>query len=423
LLGLNEINFDFIEAYIRKGLLPNFKKVFEQYGYIKTESEKEYKLLEPWIQWVTVHTGKTYEEHKIFRLGDIVNVPQLKQLWNVAEEKGLKVAAVSPFNARNDLKNPLFFIPDPWTKTSASGNGLVKKLAKAVSQVVNDNAQEKISLSSAWAMLSGFLWSVSPLSYPSYFKLVKNAKSTKSAKPIFLDKFLADVFLTQWKKAKPDFSSLFLNSGAHIQHHYMFSSAVYEGNQRNPDWYIKSEEDPLLEILKCYDKILERLLELNVRLFIATGLHQRPHGHVTYYWRIREHASFLKKIGIDYYMEVLPRMSRDFLVSFANEKAAARAEALLRSYIAVKDRIPIFLIDNRGTSLFVELTYPNDIDDAFEISNGSDNISFKQYIAFVAIKNGEHDGIGYFIDTGTKQRADQIIPLKQVFHEIVDSFT
>ena len=29
LLGLNELNFDYIKFYINQGLLPNFKKIFE----------------------------------------------------------------------------------------------------------------------------------------------------------------------------------------------------------------------------------------------------------------------------------------------------------------------------------------------------------------------------------------------------------
>ena len=57
-LGLNELNFDYIKFYIDQGLLTNFKKLFDLQQPIKTSSENEYKLLEPWVQWVTIHTGK-----------------------------------------------------------------------------------------------------------------------------------------------------------------------------------------------------------------------------------------------------------------------------------------------------------------------------------------------------------------------------
>ena len=109
LLGLNELNFDYIKFYVNKGLLPSFKKIFEIQKPIETVSEKEYKLLEPWVQWVTIHSGKSYKEHNVFRLGDIVNNPELSQIFEELEAEGLSVGAVSPFNAENRLKNPSQF--------------------------------------------------------------------------------------------------------------------------------------------------------------------------------------------------------------------------------------------------------------------------------------------------------------------------
>ena len=148
LLGLNELNFDYVKFYIDQGLLPNFKKIFEIQPAIETVSENEYKLLEPWVQWVTIHSGKSYKEHNIFRLGDIVNNPELSQIFEELEAEGLSVGAVSPFNAENRLNNPSFFVPDPWTKTNPSGNWIVKALYQAVHQSVNDNAKSKLNFKS-----------------------------------------------------------------------------------------------------------------------------------------------------------------------------------------------------------------------------------------------------------------------------------
>ena len=47
LLGLNELNFSYVEFYIKQGLLPNFKNLFDIQPPIETTSENEYKLLEP----------------------------------------------------------------------------------------------------------------------------------------------------------------------------------------------------------------------------------------------------------------------------------------------------------------------------------------------------------------------------------------
>ena len=73
LLELNEINFDVVMDYLNSGeKLDNFKYLIDR-NLITTKAEDEYNKIEPWIQWVSVHTGLSYDDHKVFRLGDIVN--------------------------------------------------------------------------------------------------------------------------------------------------------------------------------------------------------------------------------------------------------------------------------------------------------------------------------------------------------------
>lgn len=398
LLGLNELNFDYIKFYIDQGLLHNFKKLFEVQPPIETVSENDYKLLEPWVQWVTVYTGKVFEEHKVFRLGDIVNHPKLSQIFEELENDGLSVAAVSPFNADNRLIASPFFIPDPWTKTRPSGSRIVKALYQAVHQSVNDNAKEKLNIKSMMALGLGFLLYV-PISRWLHYVQTVLSSNKPGAKAVILDSLLADVHLALWKKYKPDFSNLFLNSGAHIQHHYLFNSEAYNGNIKNPETYCPERYDPIIQILSEYDKQLGNLLKLkNVKLIVATGLHQQPHEHLTFYWRLKEHVRFAETIGIENFTNILPRMSRDFLVTFNSELDATNGERLLSSFYASLDDHRIFAVDNRGTSLFVELIYPNDITTDASIYSKVSNVKlerFESFLAFVAIKNGEHNGIGY----------------------------
>jgi hypothetical protein len=419
LLGLNEINFEFVERYISLGYLPNFQKLIAKHGYKKTISEDKYELLEPWIQWVSIHTGKMYAEHQVYRLGDIVQRPDLKQLWEIAEAKGLSVGAVSPFNAANNLQTPAFFIPDPWTKTHASGSKLVVDLSNAVSDAVNNNANNKLSKSALLALLKGFIRFVPARSYMRYASLILMKLKAKSTKSAILDNLLSDIFVTLWKSRKPDFSSLFLNSGAHVQHHYMFNSKVYNGDQKNPDWYCPAQQDPVLDILSYYDMLIGKLMKLDCRLFVATGLHQNPHLETTFYWRIKDHQSFLNLIGVKTYDEVIPRMSRDFLINCRDEVSANAAVEILESVMLNGEKV--FSIDNRGNSLFIELIYDKEIpkNSFISVNNEKTNIDLSGYISFVAIKNGEHDGIGYFIDTNKTYSKEDSISLSAVFPEIV----
>ena len=64
-----------------------------------------------------------------------------------------------------------------------------------------------------------------------------------------------------------------------------------------------------------------------------------------------------------------------------------------------KDSMPLFNeIDERDASLFVTLTYPNEVQPGDEVINDASTVvlrDFDQQVAFVAIKNGMHSGKGY----------------------------
>ena len=78
-IQLNEINFDLVDKYLeasKKNKFTNLKIIKNNYESFDTYAEDKYENLEPWIQWVSVNTGKDFNKHNIFRLGDIVNFPK-----------------------------------------------------------------------------------------------------------------------------------------------------------------------------------------------------------------------------------------------------------------------------------------------------------------------------------------------------------
>ena len=395
LLALNELNLDYIKGYVSLGKLANFGKLLNN-GVVNTTSEVKYELLEPWIQWATVHTGKTFDEHQVFRLGDIVDRPDLHQIFEDLEKSGLTVGAISPFNADNRLASPKFFIPDPWTQTKASGGYIIEKLSRTVSRFVNSNASGKIGPVDIIWLLLGFIVYVQVRRWPKFFKLVYLRKKP-GVKAAVLDMILLEVFVTLQKKHKPDYSHLFFNGGAHVQHHYMFNSSQYKGDFKNPEWYCPAEWDPIFMMLESYDTIIGDLLESGERIIGVTGLHQAPHEKRTYHWRPVAHKDFLLECGIQEEFRVIPRMSIDFLIEVSEEKHALEIEKHLNQFTDSVRSKPVFNIDNRGKSLFVELVYFDDLVEGMSF-DGPDGISLgslESKLAFVAIKNGKHNGIGY----------------------------
>lgn len=402
LVELNEINFELVEKYATVGVLPNFARFLGQHGFTETTSETDYEHLEPWIQWVTAHTGMSYAEHGVFRLGDIVHADH-PQIWERLEARGLRVGAVSPMNAKYRLDDPAFFVPDPWTPTGIAAPASVKRLYAAISQAVNDNAEARITPASALAIAMASAKSIGLDNADQYVGFVLKSVRQPWFRAMYLDLLLADVFAKSVAATRPDFASLFLNAGAHIQHHYLFSSRFYDGPFRNPKWYVPADGDPVADIYRLYDRLLGRLLSRfpKARIMLATGLHQDPHPELMYYWRLKDHAGFLGRIGVAF-TAIEPRMSRDFVVHCADADAAGTAAEQL-AHVVADDGQRLFTIDNRGDSLFIELVYPGDIASQAGFRAGNRNFDgLRAAVAFVAIKNGQHNGIGYFADSAMR---------------------
>src|SRR5258708_37052063 len=233
-LELNELNFEFVEHYARVGALPAIARLLEAHGYARTRSETVYEHIEPWIQWFTVHTGKAFDEHKVFRLGD---GPQAgaRQIWEELAQRGLRVGAFSPMKAGNALADAGCFVPDPWTKTSVSAPRLMRAAYDAICQAVGDNAEGRLTARPALQLGLGLILysrSLDCLRFP----LIGLRHPWPRAD--VLARFLADCFLLLWRRTQPDFATLFLNGAAHIHHHYLFNSAAYRGPHPTPPSYL-----------------------------------------------------------------------------------------------------------------------------------------------------------------------------------------
>ncbi len=423
LLGLNEINFDYVEKYIASGIsLPNFKKLLDR-KILKTFSESKYENLEPWIQWPSIYLGKTFDEHQIFRLGDIVNSSE-SQIFEVIENAGFKVGAISPMNAKNNLKNPEYFIPDPWTKTPPDDAFLRKKISSSVSRMVNNNSESKISIKDFLYIFISIIVYVRFRKYFHFFSLAFSSLIYPWRRALFLDLLLNEIHLKLLKSKKPNFSNIFLNGGAHIQHHYFFNSKVVNSANSNPTWYVKKNKDPLAEMLFCYDEIIGTYLDNdNFELIIATALTQTPFKNPVFYYRLKNHEKFISQFNFKFH-SIHPKMSRDFSIKFSSKDDRDDAFDIL-SKILVNQRSPLFgILDKRENEIFITLTYSKEIFENDYIIFGNNKLSLKKHLSFVAIKNGEHDGKGFafFSDNVLPTDSQENFHVAEIYNVILNFF-
>lgn len=402
LIQLNEINFDLVDKYLsvsKKKNFPNLKFIKKNYKSFNTYAEEKYENLEPWIQWASVYLGKRFDQHKIFRLGDIVYNRENKQIFEIIENRGFKVGAISPMNAENRMKDPSYFIPDPWTNTHSDNSNFSKRLAVMLRQTVNNNAEGNLSFTSIITIFEIIIRTFNFKKTLYLMRIIFSSTFHPWKRSLVLDYLIHLTNLYFIKKKLPNFSSVFFNAGAHIQHHYLYNTKHIKNLPKNPEWYVNPKSDPIEDMLKVYDRIIGDYLNLcedKNKLVISTGLRQVPFGTTKFYYRLKNHSSFLDKIKVKY-LKILPRMTRDFEIIFDNDIDLKDAKRKLKNSRMRKNNLNIFSeIEERDQSLFVTLTYPHEVkkDDFIEIDENL-NFNFFNEIVFVAIKNGMHDSKGY----------------------------
>ena len=94
-----------------------FKKILK-FKKIKTYSvdKTQDKDLDPWVQSVTINTGKSSNFHKIFKTGQPVP-KNLTQIWDILSEQKINCAIWGTMNTYfKNNKNIKIFFPDPWNK-------------------------------------------------------------------------------------------------------------------------------------------------------------------------------------------------------------------------------------------------------------------------------------------------------------------
>ena len=417
LISLNELNFKIIEKYILKNKLHSFDKINQ--NITSTVSEIEYKKLEPWIQWVSIYYGLKAKDHKVERLGDFYKGDK-ENIFQSLEKKGFKVGAISPMNLENNLNNPSYFIPDPWTDTSVDNNFWSKIIYSTISDFVKNNVRKKINIFKYLILLFCFIKFAKIKNYYLYLKIFISSFKKKWFRALFLDLLLHDIHLKKLNENHTHFSNIFFNSLAHIQHHYFFNSI--ETKEKNPEWYVNKDENPLLDGIVIFENILNDYLKLSddYIIIVATGLYQVPYDRIKYYYRFKKHINFFQKFNLkDFQVQEL--MSRDFVLKFNNSKDAEESMNKIKNIKTDKGLSLFGDISLNENQIFLTLIINKKINvNDIIVSNSGEKISLIEYVDFVAIKNGMHNGMGYaYINDRKFNEKLEIHNLKEKIEKII----
>lgn len=321
-LEINECDFKFFEYGSKKYRYPNIKNFFLSKKTVDTytnDNQEGYNL-DPWVQWVSVHTGKLSKNHKIYRLGEKIN-KTTDQIWDKLSKKKIKSSIWGAFNSSLRIKKNInLFFPDPWSfKEKAYPNNFNSylKLPRYYAQNYPNINKFKITYLAIIFLIKIFLSKNFFYLFKNIFKLFKiflisGLRSFNLY--FFLDLMSLLVIQKSLRTNKSDFTLISLNSFAHYQHNY---------------WNDKQFEKVYFWYLNEMIKIIEKISKSYNSSLILNGFSQKKIKN-EFYLRPKKPKKFFESLNLNF-LNIEPNMTTGAFVYFNSFQDKTKAIEKLRN--------------------------------------------------------------------------------------------
>jgi hypothetical protein len=408
-LEFNEISPTLLARFMGDRELPNFRRLYAESEVYVTDAEEAPPNLEPWIQWITVHSGLTYNEHGIFHLGDGHKLDR-PCIWDLLSEAGKSVWVCGSMNLTYNKPIRGAVLPDPW----ATGVGPYPEGFEPYYVFVQRNVQEytndRVPLTRAdYAAFLKFMLerglSLGTVGAIGAQLLREVGGRQRWRRATILDKLQWDVFADHYKKHRPDFSTFFLNSTAHFQHMHWRNMDPAPFKVKPTDEEQAEFETAILYGYREMDRIIGKCLSFvgsDATVILASGLSQQPCllyediGGKTFY-RARELDHMLGFLGVTGEHSSFPVMSEEFHVRFDREEDAEAAQRRLADVLV--DGKPAMKAVRDGTNLFSGCGIHEHLDKDAELTVKGTSIQapfFRYFYKPEGTKSGMHHPDGVF---------------------------
>jgi hypothetical protein len=436
LLEFNELSPGLMDRFMGEHRLPNFRRLYQTSQVYITDAQENAPCLNPWIQWVTVHSGLPYCEHQVFHLGEGHKL-QRKCLWDLVSDTGQSVWVCGSMNVRYDLPLNGLLLPDPWTTGAEPYPNTLQPYFRFVRQNVLEHTSERVPLSTSdYVNFLSFMLkhglSIATIRSVVHQLLTERRGKNRWKRGVILDQLQFDLFHWYYRALRPRFSTFFLNSTAHFQHLY-WRNLEPEAFQAKPSTHEQAEfQDAILFGYQEMDKLIGKFLDLcdeDTTLIFATGLSQQPClkyeelGGKSFY-RPRDFEQFLRFVGITAPHTVSPVMSEQFHIFFQSEADACEAEERLKK-LRVHGQ-EAMAVEQRGPGVFSGCSIIQNLpkDAVLTVSNSERRIPFFDLFYQVeGKKSGMHhpDGMLWINQHGADHRVyDGKVPLTAIAPTVLD---
>jgi hypothetical protein len=361
-LELNELTPSLMQRFMGEGKLPNFSRLYHEADVYTTTAEEQPGNLDPWIQWVTIHTGLNLRDHGLQRLneGHTLKVPRI---WDLMSAQGRRVWICGSMNVGASRPAGGAVLPDPWTTSVRPYPEALQPYFTFVQRQVMEHTSDG---SFGLRDLSRFLQFMAThgLSSGTIGAVVRQLIEERRGggrwkRAALLDRLQFDVFAWYYRRFRPQFATFFLNSTAHYQHLYWREMDPSAFTAQPTDTQRRMYRDAIEYGYGQMDRLVGRAFDLadaKTTIVMATALSQQPclmfeaHGG-KYFYRPIEWSKITTLAGIRDTYTASPVMAHQFHLYFDGPEVAERAAERLTA-IRFNDRQAL-AVERNGAGLFV----------------------------------------------------------------------
>lgn len=436
MLELNELCPPLLSRFMNQGALPNFSRLYRESQVFTTDAEEDPPNLEPWIQWVTVHTGLPLREHKVFHLGDAEKLDG-ETIADVAGKHGRRVWLCGSMNIRYRLPLEGAVLPDMWNTTTRPYPDELAPFARFINVQVQEHTNERMPLGvsdyiKAAAFIATHGMSLSSVQSVA-LQLTDEARNGNHWKrAMILDRLFTDLFQHYYKKNRPHFATLFLNTVAHYQHKFWRNMEPEHFDNKPSAAEQKKYEGAILAAHQSFDEVIGQVLDTvadDTTVMLCTALSQQPYTRAEStggkrFYRPHRFDDLTSMMGLSAVEEFIPVMSEQFHVRFGGDESAARAAEKKLAGLRVGD-IPLMEVERRGAEIFAGCKIHGLVADDARIvdATGTDIGFYDLFYRADSIKSGFHhrDGALWIRTPNKAQRVHEgRVPLRAVAPTILE---
>lgn len=384
LVELNEFDPDFLrEIAVRLKLDRLIEALSFPHSTTSTRDEVEHQGLDPWVQWVNVHTGMESSEHGVKRLGETER-QTMPQIWTIIGDAGLSWGAWGVMNApRQSAPGCKFFFPDPWSYAEVAYpdalNDLLALPRYAGRSYLELDRVEMVrhALKFLRALARPEMWGASAAFARAFFGHALKKGVTIHTFSTLLDYISTLAFVRLRRIKQPDFSVIFLNNVAHLQHQFWSRSSLH----------------PEMELgLRLTDKMLGVLIDSlrdSEALILMNGLRQRNvEGAGFCVYRQKNPQKFIERLGLTGVVEQC--MTNDAHIICKSPIEADRVESAMRNCRLLSGAVPFFVERVSPEKVFYQINLEGEIGEGERLICGNVSIPFEELIELYARRTGAH---------------------------------